>query len=190
MSVPARAFAAAAAACTLAACETLNLGTAIRYRNLGPDDVVTGQARVAISLPPEAAEGAVLEVTVRLVEDGRGVLDERFDLVGSTGAVEQRALPPAAREAGATVFALDPADVPRAERALARLTRTPKDVRMVEGETAAALRLPTVGAETFCALLDTPVVVWTKPSAALGYRRLTQRFRLADLLEEETCVER
>ena len=41
--------------------------------------------------------------------------------------------------------------------------------------------------EAFCALAATPLVVWTKPSAALGDRPLTRRIRLGDLAEEGVC---
>ena len=171
----------------LCGCETLKLGTALRYSQLEIEDIVPGEARVAIALPPSMAEGTSIAVSVSISEDEVPVTDERFELSVLNVPAERQALPSAARRANATVFALKRSDIEPAQRAMVRYAAGPSaDAETWEASLSVSFEMedPDADLAAVCAMANDRLVVWTKPSADLGYRQLTRRVRFGDLIDE------
>ena len=169
----------------LCGCETLKLGTALRYSQLEVEDIVPSEARVAVALPPSFVDKTDITVEVMITEDEVIVTDERFDLVVLETSAERQALPSAARRANATVFALNRSDIEPAQRVMARYAAgAPAEVRSWKLAWSVSVEADDLDRTTVCAVTDARLVIWTKPSTDLGYRQLTRRVRLGDLIEQ------
>lgn len=169
-------------AAMLSACATLDLGTALRYRNTGWEDVDVATARAAVSVPPALADAFAPSVTVK-VEDERGLMDETFALARDRSL--EPGLPRAAMAAGARVWGLAQADVPRARRASARAEATDAspsaEAFMLDEPITRTVTYTTgftfsgIDMTTFCGVLDEPVRVWARRDADDPFRPLTRR---------------